>query len=192
MNDNFSPWPSAWPAHPGTSPKSPSMPPPSAGTSTWTFRPALVFPRPSGGQQAPVYDTAPRSWRHLNFFQYEGYLHAFLPRVDGGEPDGVKTVAVPWARPGSGFTLLLEAMIVMLCQGGLTVAEAARTVSRARPPLVAGAHPSGGAGARADGSVGGAPVDGGRDERAARTRVGDGGLRTGPARPRPSDARALA
>lgn len=99
------------------------------------FPPGTRFPRPSDGQLAPVYDTAPRSGRHLNFFQYECDLHAFLPRGDGGEPDGGKTVAVPWARPGSGFTLLLEAMIMMLGPSGLTVAEVARTVSEHAPRL---------------------------------------------------------
>jgi hypothetical protein len=62
----------------------------------------------------------------LNFFQYECYLHAWVPRIDGGEPDGIKTVAVPWARPRSGFTLLMEAMMVLLSQTGMAVAEAAR------------------------------------------------------------------
>ena len=127
----------------------------------WDFPPGTRFPRPSDGQLAPVSDAAPRSWRHWNFFPYECDLHAFLPRVDGGEPDGVKTAAVPWARPGSGFTLLREAMIVMLCQGGMTVAEAARTMSEHAHRLGAGAPPSCGAGARADGPVGRAPVDGG-------------------------------
>jgi transposase len=93
------------------------------------FPPGTRFPRPSDGQLSPVYDSAPRSWRHLNFFQFECYLHAFVPRIDGGAPDGVKTVEVPWARPGSGFTLLMEAMIMMLCQTGMTVAEAARMVT---------------------------------------------------------------
>lgn len=93
------------------------------------FPPGSRFARPSDGQLSPVYDTSEKSWRHLNFFQFECYLHAWVPRVDGGEPDGIKTIEVPWARAGSGFTLLMEAMIVMLCQTGMTVAEAARTVT---------------------------------------------------------------
>ena len=93
------------------------------------FPPGTRFPRPSDGKLSSVYDSTPRSWRHLNFFQFECYLHAFLPRIDGGEPDGVKTIEVPWARPGSGFTLLMEALIMMLCQSGMTVAEAARMVT---------------------------------------------------------------
>jgi transposase len=93
------------------------------------FPPGTRFPRPSDGQLSTVYDTEEHSWRHMNFFQYECYLHAWVPRIDGGQPDGVKTVAVPWARPGSGFTLLMEAMMVVLSQTGMTVAEAARTMA---------------------------------------------------------------
>ncbi len=54
-----------------------------------------------------VHDTAVRAWRHLNFFKYPCYVHARVPRVkclDGT----VKTVDVPWAHPGSGFTLDFE------------------------------------------------------------------------------------
>lgn len=61
----------------------------------------------------PVHDTVERSWRHLNFFQFPCELVAKVPRVKlpGGE---VRTVEVPWARPGSGFTLLFEALAVLL------------------------------------------------------------------------------
>lgn len=92
------------------------------------FPPGTRFPRPSDGQLCSVYDTEEHSWRHMNFFQYECYLHAWVPRIDGREPDGIKTVAVPWARPGSGFTLLMEAMMVVMSQTGMTVAEASRTI----------------------------------------------------------------
>jgi len=62
-----------------------------------------------------VYDTEKKSWRHLNFFQYEAYLHARVPRVDCRKC-GVKLVRVPWARPGSGFTLLFEAIVMALAR----------------------------------------------------------------------------
>lgn len=62
-----------------------------------------------------VYDTERKSWRHLNFFQYEAYLHARVPRVDCRKC-GVKLVRVPWARPGSGFTLLFEAIVMALAR----------------------------------------------------------------------------
>lgn len=90
------------------------------------FPPGTRFPRPSDGKPCTVYDTKEKSWRHLNFFQYECHLHAWVPRIEGGEPDGVKQVQVPWARPGSGFTLLMEALMVILAQTGMTVAEVGR------------------------------------------------------------------
>jgi len=62
-----------------------------------------------------VHDTQPRTWRHLNFFQYEAYITARVPRVDCKQC-GIKQVNVPWARPGSGFTLLFESIILMLAQ----------------------------------------------------------------------------
>ena len=62
-----------------------------------------------------AHDTATRTWRHLNFFQYKTYLHADLPRVKCAE-HGVKTVSVPWAREGSGFTLLFEGWVVELAK----------------------------------------------------------------------------
>lgn len=64
---------------------------------------------------ATAYDTATRTWRHLNFFQYKTFIHADLPRVKCGK-HGVKTVDVPWARPGSGFTLLFEGWVVELAK----------------------------------------------------------------------------
>jgi transposase len=51
-----------------------------------------------------------------------------VPRVEGGEESGIKTVEVPWARPGSGFTLMMEAMMVLFTRNGMTVAQAGRTL----------------------------------------------------------------
>jgi transposase len=59
----------------------------------------------------PVHDTEERTWRHLDFFQHKAFLHARLPRVRCPE-HGVRQVSVPWARPGSGFTLLFEALVL--------------------------------------------------------------------------------
>lgn len=52
-----------------------------------------------------------------------------MPRINGGDPDGIKQVEVPWARPGSGFTLLMEALLVILARTGMTVAEVGRVVA---------------------------------------------------------------
>ena len=66
------------------------------------------------GALCPVYDRSEeRVWRHLNFFQFKAFLHARQPRVRCGAC-GIKTVNVPWARPGSGFTLLFEAFTLLL------------------------------------------------------------------------------
>jgi penicillin-binding protein 1A len=67
------------------------------------------FPCPECGRpDCKAHDTLDHVWRHLNLFQHVTYLHVRVPRVDC--PDcGVKQVPVPWARAGSGFTLLLEA-----------------------------------------------------------------------------------
>src|SRR5665811_736039 len=64
------------------------------------------------GQKAcPVHDAEDKQWRHLDFFQHEAYMHARLPRVRCDE-HGVHQVNVSWARPGSGFTLLFEALLI--------------------------------------------------------------------------------
>jgi transposase len=79
-----------------------------------TYRRGARFscPEPGCGQdQGPVHDTVDKTWRHLDFFQHKAFLHARVPRVRCGE-HGVRLVAVPWARPGSGFTMLFEALVL--------------------------------------------------------------------------------
>jgi transposase len=73
----------------------------------------FLCPSCEGPQESEVHDTLDRTWRHLNFFQYETYLHARVPRIRCGKC-GVKQVDVPWARPGSGFTLLFEMLVLQL------------------------------------------------------------------------------
>jgi transposase len=62
-----------------------------------------------------VHDTDTKTWRHLDFFQHQAFLTARVPRVRCAE-HGVRQVAVPWARPGSGFTLLFEALVMALAK----------------------------------------------------------------------------
>jgi len=62
-----------------------------------------------------VHDTDEKTWRHLDFFQHQAFLSARLPRVRCPE-HGVRQVLVPWARPGSGFTLLFEALVMALAK----------------------------------------------------------------------------
>jgi transposase len=79
-----------------------------------------------GKAECPVHDTVKKTWRHLNFFQHEAYLHARVARIDCPNC-GVRLVNVPWARPGSGFTLLFEAFVMALVKD-MPVAAAARLI----------------------------------------------------------------
>jgi transposase len=63
----------------------------------------------------PVHDTVMKTYRHLNFFQHVCDLEVRLPRVK--LPDGsVRQVTPPWAGKLSGFTLLFEAFVLLLCR----------------------------------------------------------------------------
>jgi transposase len=75
--------------------------------------PGQHFECPKCKAMCGVHDTIERSWRHLNFFQYRCELFAKVPRT-WCRTDGVHQVEVPWAREGSGFTLLLEALVMLL------------------------------------------------------------------------------
>lgn len=77
------------------------------------------------GAEYTAHDTVERSWQHLNFFQHKCYLHAKVPKIK--QADGkVKTQAVPWARKGSGFTLLFEAFSMLLIENEMPVNKAAK------------------------------------------------------------------
>lgn len=81
------------------------------------FTRGATFPCPVCGDLVPVHDTVEKTWRHMNFWQYQTYLTARTPRVKcPKEGCGVKLVEVPWARAGSGFTLLFEAMTMILAR----------------------------------------------------------------------------
>ncbi len=90
------------------------------------FKRGASFPCPVCGKPAKAHDTEEKTWRHLDFFQHSAYLTARVPRCLCDE-HGVRQVQVPWAREGSGFTLLFEALVMTLVQG-MPVAAAARLV----------------------------------------------------------------
>ncbi len=58
-----------------------------------------------------IYDHRDREWRHLDTCQLQTRLHARVPRVDC-PTHGVLQIAVPWAAPGSKFTLLFERLAI--------------------------------------------------------------------------------
>uniref|UniRef100_UPI0023F36B44 transposase family protein n=1 Tax=Metallibacterium scheffleri TaxID=993689 RepID=UPI0023F36B44 len=64
-----------------------------------------------GAADQPIHDRLPRTWRHLNFFQYQAVLQASVPRVACTVCEKTSQVEVPWAREGAGFTQTLEAFI---------------------------------------------------------------------------------
>lgn len=76
------------------------------------------------GNELKTHDTVERTWQHLNFFQHTCYLHARLPRVVSSQGK-VVNVEVPWARAGSGFTLLFEAFSMLLIESEMPVNKAA-------------------------------------------------------------------
>jgi transposase len=78
------------------------------------FAKGSLFSCPVCGQtDCVVHDTEPKSWRHLNFFQHEAFLNARVPRIRC-KKCGVRVINVPWAREGSGFTLLFEAYFMLM------------------------------------------------------------------------------
>ena len=99
----------------------------------------LGFPRGSRfadakGEACPVYDTVKRTWQHLNFFEHACYLHCQVPRIQTS--DGrIETVQVPWARQGSGFTLLFEAFAMALIEREMPVKRVAE-ILRVNPQRV--------------------------------------------------------
>ena len=84
----------------------------------------LVCPSCGAADQG-VHDRVRRDWRHLDFFQFEAWLHADIPRIGCTACGKTTQVPVPWAREGSGFTLLFEALALTMCQG-LPVRQAAQ------------------------------------------------------------------
>ena len=91
------------------------------------FKTGGRFPCPDcGAPDCPPHDTVMKTWRHLDFFQHQAFLHARTPRITCSKC-GVKLVAVPWARKDSGFTLLFEALAMTLVTA-MPVAAAARLV----------------------------------------------------------------
>lgn len=83
--------------------------------------PAAQWHCPECGRSAGGYDhSEERVWRHLDTCQFQTQLHARAPRVRCTE-HGVRQVKVPWAEPGSRFTMLFERWIIDVLQECQTV-----------------------------------------------------------------------
>jgi transposase len=78
-----------------------------------------------GAADQPIHDRLPRRWQHLHFFQFKAYIEARVPRVACSQCNKTSQCEVPWSRPGSGFSAVMEAFVIALCQG-MPVAQVAR------------------------------------------------------------------
>jgi transposase len=55
-----------------------------------------------------------RSWQHLSMFQYPCFIKANLPVFLDKRTGKTEVIEVPWARKGSGFTLMFEHQVLEL------------------------------------------------------------------------------
>ena len=79
------------------------------------FKPGTRFKVSGHEGLHPAHDTVVKTYRHLNFFQHECFLQVRTPRVK--LPNGsVRLVEPDFAGRLSGFTLLFEALVLMLSQ----------------------------------------------------------------------------
>lgn len=79
------------------------------------FKPGTRFGIAGHEGVHPVHDTVTKTYRHLNFFQHECHLQVRTPRVT--LPNGsVRLVEPDFAGRLNGFTLLFEALILMLAR----------------------------------------------------------------------------
>lgn len=74
-----------------------------------------------------AYDTVQKSWRHLNFFEFECHITARVPRVKLPE-EGIRVVQTPWEGLSNGFTLMFEAFLMELIKA-MTVHQVAKLTS---------------------------------------------------------------
>ena len=85
-----------------------------------------------GSAPTVAHDTLDKTWRHLNFFQHQCYLHARVPRIRISDYE-IKLVNVPWARANSGFTMLFEAYSMLLIEKEMPVSSVAYTLKEISP-----------------------------------------------------------
>lgn len=79
------------------------------------FAPGSRFAHDQAPGLHPVHDTQIKHLRHLNFFQHECHLDVRVPRLR--LPNGKVALVEPdWVGKLAGFTLLFEALVLMLAQ----------------------------------------------------------------------------
>ncbi len=79
------------------------------------FKPGSRFAVAGHQGTHPVHDTVGKTYRHLNFFQHECHLQVRTPRVKLSN-GSVRLVEPDFAGRLNGFTLLFEALVLMLAR----------------------------------------------------------------------------
>jgi transposase len=70
----------------------------------------------SGAASQPVHDRLRRSWRYLDFLQFEAWLQADLLKVAYSGCGKTIQLHVSWVRQGSGITAAFAALALALCR----------------------------------------------------------------------------
>lgn len=81
---------------------------------------------PTCGEKAVMHDySSNQRWRHLDTMQFETIIEARIPRCRC-KKCGVKTTLVPWAERHSRFTILFEAVAIMVLQNSSNIKSASK------------------------------------------------------------------
>jgi len=65
-------------------------------------------------ESTQVHDVREKVWRHLNLFEYHCYVHCRTPRIFCPKCKKPCDIKIPWVRKGSGFSLMMEGLILSL------------------------------------------------------------------------------
>jgi transposase len=85
-----------------------------------------MVPCPDCGKNCNLKDhREERRWRHLDTMQFQTIIKSRVPRSNCPE-HGAKTINVPWAGPGSRFTLLFERFAIDVIVASKSIKEAAK------------------------------------------------------------------
>ena len=86
------------------------------------------------GDEVTTYDTEEKTWRHMNFFEHKCFLHCRVPRIPMSDGK-YRMVSVPWARPGSGFSLLFEAFAMKLIESEMPISAVSKRMHETSPRI---------------------------------------------------------
>lgn len=81
---------------------------------------------PETGQRLHIHSWEERTWRHLDFWQYETVLQARVPRVLDPRTGKTAMASVPWAQSGMRWTLSFEAIALEVLRAARSVEDACK------------------------------------------------------------------